>query len=276
MNTKYPDYLYQYPSLDSLALILKGRCIRLTSLDRMDDPQENVTADVINYGRFFFVSCWTASTTESIPMWNMYTPIERGVRFGLPRNPFKRQGTDLEEFAEVTGDYPATGPKTGTLNTFLDFSDLARKGIFSDEAWAGDILFPVTYTEDKNLLEPRIKGADLDNLTLGKSAMGRYKNKAWAFQEEWRYMMHFFTMKSWNNVAKLKSELAEGAQAIVEGVHQVPIEHYFLEIDPAMFKKMVITPSPKMSDGNRVLLEALLKEYNPDAVMEVSGLQGLL
>ena len=41
------EYLYRYTSLESLALILKSRQIRLNPLDKMDDLQEQKTADVL-------------------------------------------------------------------------------------------------------------------------------------------------------------------------------------------------------------------------------------
>ena len=46
------EYLYRYTSLESLALILKSRQIRLNPLDKMDDLQEQKTADVENLGKF--------------------------------------------------------------------------------------------------------------------------------------------------------------------------------------------------------------------------------
>lgn len=51
---KETEYLYHYTSVDSLALILKNRTIRLNSLDKMDDLQEQKTSDINNFGEFFF------------------------------------------------------------------------------------------------------------------------------------------------------------------------------------------------------------------------------
>ena len=62
------EYLYHYTSLESLALILKNRTIRLNPLDKMDDIQEQKTADIENIGKFVFVSSWTDDVVESIPM----------------------------------------------------------------------------------------------------------------------------------------------------------------------------------------------------------------
>ena len=62
------DYLFHYTSVDILALILKNRTIRFNSLDRMDDLQEQETADIKNVGQFCYISFWTDDEEESIPM----------------------------------------------------------------------------------------------------------------------------------------------------------------------------------------------------------------
>ena len=48
----FPEYLYHYTNVDSLALILKNRSIRLNSLDKMDDRQEQMSCDKQNFGKF--------------------------------------------------------------------------------------------------------------------------------------------------------------------------------------------------------------------------------
>lgn len=40
-----PAVLYHYASLDTLALILHNRTIRFSRLDKVDDPQEQRSAD---------------------------------------------------------------------------------------------------------------------------------------------------------------------------------------------------------------------------------------
>lgn len=54
----------------------------------MDDIQEQVSTDKQNFGKFVFVSSWTSDEKESISMWRMYTPKQRGVRIKLKVNPF--------------------------------------------------------------------------------------------------------------------------------------------------------------------------------------------
>ena len=66
------EYLYRYTSLESLALILKSRQIRLNPLDKMDDLQEQKTADVENLGKFVFISSWTEESDEHSHVENVH------------------------------------------------------------------------------------------------------------------------------------------------------------------------------------------------------------
>ena len=70
-----PPRLYHYTNLESLALILAHRTIRLMLIIGMDDPQEPRTAGIPNLGRFVFASSWTDDKEESIPMCNMYSSV---------------------------------------------------------------------------------------------------------------------------------------------------------------------------------------------------------
>ena len=57
------EYLYHYTSVDSLALILKHRTIRLNPLDKMDDLQEQETADL---KRMVCVECDIGFASEAV------------------------------------------------------------------------------------------------------------------------------------------------------------------------------------------------------------------
>ena len=83
--------IFHYTNLDSLALILKTRNIRFTRMDRVDDIREAQNHLGIDFGKYFFVSCWTTDAKESIPQWNMYSDQMRGVRIELPTYPFQMQ-----------------------------------------------------------------------------------------------------------------------------------------------------------------------------------------
>ncbi len=250
------EFLYHYTTLDKLALILRNRTIRLNPLDKMDDLQENMSSDVKNFGRIFFASSWTDEATESIPMWKMYASMESGVRIGLPKNPFKR--------------YPeqATVKETGELidyDVLIPISELRQKGIYTTEHKKLSILVKMNYTYDLNLLEPKILGEDEKSLVI--SPFGKYKSKYWEFQKEWRYLLWFIKPNAWNNGNNFYEEVLAGNVTL-------PINYFDLKIDDGCFNKMEVLISPKMSDGNRILLDTLINRYNPTALLKESVLRG--
>ena len=250
------EFLYHYTTLDKLALILRNRTIRLNPLDKMDDLQENMTSDVKNFGRIFFASSWTEEATESIPMWKMYASMESGVRIGLPKNPFKR--------------YPeqVTVKETGELidyDVLIPISELHQKGIYSTEHEKISILVKMNYTYDLNLLEPKILGEDEKSLEF--STFGKYKSEYWEFQKEWRYLLWFIKPNAWNNGNNFYEEVLAGNVTL-------PINYFDLKIDDGCFNKMEVLISPKMSEGNRILLDTLIKRYKPTALLKESVLRG--
>ena len=54
----YPEYLYHYTSIETLALIMSKRCIRFNCLKFVDDPEENVSSDIKQSGKLCLVSCY--------------------------------------------------------------------------------------------------------------------------------------------------------------------------------------------------------------------------
>ena len=272
-----PDvkYLYHYTSVDSLALILKNKTIRLNPLDKMDDLQEQKTADVENLGKFVFVSSWTDDPTESIPMWKLYTNSTAGVRIKLRENPFAWHGTLAKDVAAKTGMQltPDSDPE-GKLPTFLDLSEMMAKGYMSAQAYNGKILEKVQYTDDLSKLEPAVVKIDDGKVHLNIGSLGRYKNKHWEFQNEWRYIMTFMSMNFKVGVEMMSQMFSMSVTKMTQGKEPPPFRYYDLDIDPKCFEEMEITCSPQMTYGNRVILETLVEKYNPSAKIVESELLG--
>ena len=130
MEEHMQEYLYHYTSIENLALILKNRTIRLNTLDKMDDLQEQKTRDVQNFGKFFFVSSWTSLESESIPMWKMYTCPSSGVRIKLAKNPFKWQYTKGSDFEKIPG-YKNVDQESREYvrETFVNWADMMLQGV---------------------------------------------------------------------------------------------------------------------------------------------------
>ena len=269
------EYLYHYTSIDSLALILKNQTIRLNPLDKMDDLQEQKTADVENLGKFVFVSSWTEDAKESIPMWKIYTNPASGVRIKLRKNPFVWHETRAKDIVAKTGMLltPDSDPE-GKLHTFLDYAELMDKGYMSVQAFNGDILKQVEYTDELSKLEPKVSNIQDGKIELNIGNLGRYKNTHWEFQKEWRYIMSFISMNFKVGIEAMQKLYSLTVTKMVQGTEPPPFRHYDLEIAPEYFEEMEIVCSPQMSAGNKVILEMLIEKYNPKATVVESELLG--
>lgn len=264
-----PEVLYHYTSLETLALILSKRTIRFARLDVLDDPQECRVADFQNLAKTKFVSCWTDCEIESIPMWREYAGTDCGVRVELPVNPFARYCWDAEDIARIVGesseDFSGNNPLFS--EALVPFEDLWDSGLFIVEcAGKSDILHKVKYTNDQNLLFPKTLGSFEDNaLSADHGVIGLCKAKSWAYQGEWRYLFTIMPFDIKSSLLEQDKMLARlGAFVTDCGEAYIP-PYYDLKIDDSAYRSMRITPSPKMSLGNQVVLDALLEKYNPDA-----------
>ena len=269
------DYLYRYTSIDNLALTLKNHTIRLNPLDKMDDLQEQKTRDVENIGKFVFISSWTSEEKEDIPMWKMYTNPKSGVRIKLPKNPFVRQKTYASDFAllGLSVDNPSGQP----VDTFLNIAELIKNYVYSVQAFSGDILKKVVYTDDKNLLEPNIRKIENGKINLNIGALEIYKNTYWEFQKEWRYIMTFINMPfNASSMQEMEMQASLSVNRLSAGIEPPPFRHFDLPISDEFFRNMEITPSPQMTSGARIALDALVEKYNPTATIKESSLLGLI
>ena len=269
------EYLYHYTSLESLALILKNRTIRLNPLDKMDDIQEQKTADIENIGKFVFVSSWTDDVVESIPMWKMYTDPRCGVRIKLRKNPFLKHGTRGSDFEKVLGaTLEDEKSRTTDMDTFMDLTAMLEGGYVSPQGWSGDILTKIEYTNDLDKLEPSVGSCENGKNRIDLGLLGKYKNTHWRFQNEWRYIMDFVPMNFSSNPQQIARYFSQTVLQMSTGIAEPPFRYYDLDIDPKYFEEMEITCSPQMSAGNRTILETLVERYNPNATILESELLG--
>lgn len=270
------EYLYHYTNIETLALILKNRTIRFNSLDKMDDLQEQQTADINNIGQFCYISSWTDDSAESIPMWNMYASLNQGVRIKLRKNPFKTYKNypkDLEKFQFI-----ATSESDDSLPIYtnIPFVEMFDKGFYSAQTRKDDLLYKVEYTSDKNKLYPHILNDNDDSFTLEIGLIGKYKNIHWKFQNEWRYILNIIPLNLNQPVAKSIQDFQLIANKMRLGLEKQLFPYYDMTISDEAFNEMEITLSPAISNGNRVIVENLIEKYNHSAKLEDSCLLGLI
>lgn len=268
-----PKYLYHYTNIDSLALILKNKTIRLNSLDKMDDLQEQETADIKNLGQFIYVSSWTDDEKESIPMWNMYANIKAGVRIKMVANPFKRHKTLVTNILKA--GYSIVGNPNAELDTFLPLEDMMDKNYFVAESYSGEILKKVQYTMDVSLLYPPVNHSDEQKIKIETGILGIYKNQHWKFQKEWRYRMTIVSFV-FGSPSEMEKQFTLTANKIYRGMEKQVFPYYDLQIDEEAYRQMEITLSPRITPGNRELIMNTILRYNPHITVKDSCLLGLI
>lgn len=236
--------IFQYTSLEVLALIIENKTIRFTNLCKLDDPLEKYVQIKeydktdhrlryvrSNYGKYCFVSCWTKNESESISMWDMYGDRKQGVRIGLPPDMFdvtynineRNRKKNVKQLFPIKDEY--------VMPEYLDV-DYSR---ISD---------PKLITEDWKI--------EIGNL-------GRYKTKDWEFQNECRFRLFackepnkkdvFFSPSRYNNLSLMLSQNPSSR------------DYVDFRLNENVLRQIKIVRGPQMSEGKKLLLDSLIKKY---------------
>lgn len=262
-----PLHLYHYTSIDTLALILKTRKIKLNRLDQLNDPTEEVSRDG-RYGKYLFVTCWTSESSEILPFWYMYGHNRRGVRIQLPNN-FIKTYTVRERSQEIDG--PIIYGKSFE-------SILPEERLFSSEDhWVANYgatinkFYPITYTDDQQFLTPKVRHETPDNgLTVALDTLGKHKPEIWAFEKEWRFrlIIHPYGITQMDPMNTLPLRRA------FEDEKELSLKEYFLEISEEAYSQMEVLLGPLSTDSDEIIVNALIQKYNPAAKSCPSNLRG--
>ncbi|QHQ61379.1 hypothetical protein Ana3638_11845 [Anaerocolumna sedimenticola] len=256
-----PDYLYHYTSLSSLGLILKNKSLKFNSLKNMDDLEEIKAKDLTEYGKYYFVSCWTDVEEEKLSLWNMYTGDMGGVRIKLHNLPFETYTYCIE----------VEGVHIKSNNNFLpkEFFEADKYVVYSGNK---EIVKRVIYTDDEELLCPQLIQYDSETkINLNVKLPGKYKRKEWNFQDEVRYILPVLPVKVKDANKKNVNELF--INNILKKV-DLPFEYIFLKVKEEYINEIEITKGPKMSDADSEILDLLVKTYCPDAKIYESKFKG--
>ena len=170
-----PEYLYHYTSVNTLALILKSKSIRLSPLSSVDDLTECLSADEVNYGQYVFVTCWTSDEEESIPFWKMYTPDMTGVRLKVPTSMF--EGYEFKPDPSLPVNIVDSGKYAVPIEEVLSKSYM----VWPESA---NRFFAIEYVESVERIEKKIHKIQPDGShTVALGEIGRQKTKHWEFQK---------------------------------------------------------------------------------------------
>lgn len=259
--------LYKYTTLETLALILKSQKIRLNPLTLMDDLQEAENDDKIKYGKYVFISSWMDQPSESIAMWKLYSNMKSGVRIGLQRYPFVRYRASHED---IQNAFSSVQVKGAYIDLIAPIKECFNDDYFIVNCAYEQSLEKVEYTDDSGLLSPKMFTIESDKLTLASAKLGKYKNTYWEFQNEERYILRFIPVDA-KKMVTTENAAADVYNAFTNEKDFLP--YFELAIRDDAFNAMEVTLSPQFSAGNRVILESLCKQYNPNMKISESALQ---
>jgi len=250
---KNMEYLYHYTSIEKLALILKNKTIRFNNLLNVDDPEEAETGDLGLFGKNCLVSCWTKSSEDILPMWNMYTPGMKGVRIKMRINPFKKYTYSKGEnyFSEKT------------VSCINYRSDYAKK---VDIVAKYPLTVEVEYTSDEDLLHPQIKNKTEKGINISLEKLGKYKREYWAFQKECRYII-VTTPWTIDELAKINSveKQIQLFNRLLDKNNMQYCDEIYLELADDAFNDVEILLAPKTTESEYVIVQALLEKYCPQS-----------
>ncbi|RZK63687.1 MAG: DUF2971 domain-containing protein [Pedobacter sp.] len=245
------DKLYHYTDINSLALILKSKSIRFGRLDKVNDPTEGQSSDFHSMAPYIFISSWTANQFEDLALWNMYTPLMRGVRIEI----------DLPIFASFSIPKNITNSLVNAVE-YLNF----EQGYFI--VGAENKPTKIIYTDDEALLRPTIKAQGGLNLKF----LSIYKRLIWQVEREYRYQLNIVPIDK--NIQS--TDFADTYSSLIKAETPPPIDNYLIRIRKKAFHSMKIRLSPKLLPGDRIIVESLIKSFNPTAVIEDSAVYGFI
>ena len=188
--------IHHYTSINTLSLILKHRKIRFNRLDRVDDVSESKPYGNYKLGVFLFISCWTDSNIESIPLWHMYTDGMRGVRISLE--------SDWMYYRPLKPHPKYNFIQEGTLYAPIPFDRFFNDNylILPDFFEKDKLLRKVNYVDDpsihlKDVVDLKVQPGGTAEMKLTKvNDFATYKQRIWSFQEEVRFVLFILIKKT--------------------------------------------------------------------------------
>lgn len=275
------DMIHHYTDINTLALILKNKTIRFNRLNRVDDITEGDSFTKLRLEKFFFVSCWTQDTNETLPQWNMYTPDMAGVRITLPKRLFNYNPL------VVPNNYKHE--KQGSIISPIPFERIFASSylvvpMFLDEKHFGrEVVYDPDFMKIKN--EAIHVDVDASNQALNARIsdpieIAAVKSPDWSFQKEYRFVLFIVPSphisKDENFFIKLSERLPDiVAQSLYRG-EGPDIDYFDVDISQDAINDIKVTTGPLCTEGDYLIIEAFLEKYAPSGKVEKSKFTGTI
>jgi hypothetical protein len=118
-------------------------------------------------------------------------------------------------------------------------------------------------------------------LTINKTSdLATFKQRVWEFQSEFRFVLLVFPslplpargFSDEQFLSKLPSHILN---SILQGIGPA-INHFDVDINPDVLDNVIITLGPLASEGDALVVEALLKQYTNSSKLLRSKLSGTI
>lgn len=116
---------------------------------------------------------------------------------------------------------------------------------------------------------------DTFDLEVNWNKVGTCKHTRWSFQNESRFMLRIIPTEQEITLLDAEQSTKWLIHALSNGL-QSTLKEYYLPLKDDIFDQMVVTLSPSIKAGQRVIVEALLNQYAPKAKIKESRLTQLV
>lgn len=206
----------------------------------------------------------------------MYASLNLGVRIKLHKAPFKVYNNPINDIAKLLNARIIDESNGENFQSIIPINEMLTKGFISMPTITKDLLFKVEYTDDKEKLYPHLLNKKDNGFCIELGELGKYKNLHWKFQEEWRYILTIIPLNLNQPVKKSLENFQLIIKRISLGLENQPFPYYDMKLSDEAFSQMEITLSPRISAGNRTIVESLVEKYNPSTIISESHLVGLI
>jgi hypothetical protein len=256
------EKLFHYTSIGSLAQILKSKKFLFSRIDRSDDASE---ISIFNAHGNTFVSSWCAAE-DNIGLWNIYGDQGKGIALGFDLYPFefcRKLGnntygkkpnivnmTKYQLESILIPDPFLTKIVYDTKKALEEKENIERKLIEDDVKIKNK---PARYLNDSEIFIGMINHIKL--LDDKSNVFGKYKEKVWSFQKEYRYRLIYDDDKT-----------------------EIIPEKILIKIDRDYLANMKIIVGPYAGDKEKILLELLIKGagFKPNNILVESKLKNIM
>lgn len=257
--------IYHYTTIETLALILKNKTIRFNRLDKVDDLEEGSVAPMgIKLGHYAYISCWTESEEENIPLWKMYATGSSGIRITFDFEPFKDY--EIRSTQEVTIENSPCYWK-------LPLSEVMNPNYFIFPWFQGDTFYrKVLYVNNVIDQTKDIITEENGSTNISFKKIGSYKHTRWAFQLESRFIL--IALPKINGLSYSSQNFSDWLLYAIHNNIKPPFDYYDLPLKDSALSTLEITLTPAATICQKIIVQSLINEYAPKAILKDSNLMG--